>query len=120
MNAKSINIKKEIKMSELKGIKNLVGQKMTKTVKFLNSDIKISKLTVAEVLEIQSKAANIEKDDTAGLELLKTVIRSAVEGGADLDDSEFDNFPMDELSKLSNEIMKYSGLGQSQDAGKSA
>jgi hypothetical protein len=105
-------------MSEAKGIKALVGQRMTKTVKFLNGDVKISKLTVSEVLEIQSKAKDAEKDENAGLELLKTVIRSAVDGGGDLDDSDFDNFPMDELSKLSNEIMKYSGLGQ--EAGKSA
>jgi hypothetical protein len=106
-------------MSEVaKGIKSLVGQRMTKTVKFLNSDVKISKLSVAEVLDIQNKAKDIEKDETAGLELLKTVIRSAVEGGKDLDDGDFDDFPMDELSKLSNEIMKYSGLGQ--EAGKSA
>jgi hypothetical protein len=41
-----------------------------------------------------------------------------VEGGDDLDDTDFDNFPMEELSKLSNEIMKYSGLGQ--EAGKSS
>jgi hypothetical protein len=117
MNAKLIQVNKVNNMSEVaKGIKSLVGQRMTKTVKFLNSDVKISKLTVSEVLEIQNKAKDIDKDETAGLELLKTVIRSAVEGGEDLDDSDFDNFPMDELSKLSNEIMKYSGLGQ--EAGK--
>lgn len=115
MSAKSIKVSN---MSEAKGIKALVGQRMTKTVKFLGGDVKISKLTVAEVLEIQAKAKDAEKDENAGLELLKTVIRSAVEGGSDLDDSDFDNFPMDELSRLSNEIMKYSGLGQ--EAGKSA
>jgi hypothetical protein len=115
MNAKLIKVSN---MSEAKGIKALVGQRMTKTVKFLGGDVKISKLTVSEVLEIQAKAKDAEKDENAGLELLKTVIRSAVEGGTDLDDSDFDNFPMDELSKLSNEIMKYSGLGQ--EAGKSA
>jgi hypothetical protein len=113
MNAKLIKVSN---MSDVKGIKALVGQRMTKTVKFLGSDVKISKLSVNEVLEIQAKAKDIEKDDTAGLELLKTVIRSAVEGGAELDDEEFNNFPMDELSKLSNEIMKYSGIGQ--EAGK--
>jgi hypothetical protein len=115
MNAKLIKVSN---MSEAKGIKALVGQRMTKTVKFLTGDVKISKLTVSEVLEIQNKAKDADKDESIGLELIKTVIRSAVEGGTELDDSEFDNFPMDELSKLSNEIMKYSGLGQ--DAGKSA
>lgn len=115
MNAKLIKVSN---MSEAKGLKALVGQRMTKTVKFLDGNIKISKLSVAEVLEIQNRAKETEKDETAGLELLKTVIRLAAEGGADLDDSEFDNFPMDELSKLSNEIMRYSGIGA--DSGKSA
>jgi hypothetical protein len=117
MNAKLIKVSN---MSEAKGIKALVGQRMTKTVKFLGSDVKISKLSVSEVLDIQNKAKDAEKDENAGLELLKSVVRSAVDGGADLDDSDFDSFPMDELSKLSNEIMKYSGLGQGQDAGKSS
>ncbi len=98
----------------IKGIKGLVGQKMTKTVKFMSGDVKISKLSVSEVMEIQEKAKNIDKDDTAGLDLLKTVIRCAVEGGTDLDDDDFNNFPMDELSKLSNEVMKFSGLGQAE------
>jgi hypothetical protein len=115
MNAKLIKVSN---MSEAKGIKALVGQRMTKTVKFLSGDVKISKLTVSEVLEIQNKARDAEKDENSGLELLKTVIRMGVEGGDDLDDTDFDNFPMEELSKLSNEIMKYSGLGQ--EAGKSS
>jgi len=115
MNARLIKVSN---MSEAKGIKALVGQRMTKTVKFLTGDVKISKLTVSEVLEIQNKAKDADKDENAGLELLKTVIRMGVEGGQELDDTDFDNFPMEELSKLSNEIMKYSGLGQ--DSGKSA
>jgi hypothetical protein len=39
-----------------------------------------------------------------------------VEGGEDLTDEDFETFPMDELSKLSTEVMKFSGIGQ--DAGK--
>jgi hypothetical protein len=42
---------------------------------------------------------------------LKVVIRSGVEGGSELDDAAFAGFPMEELSKLSQEIMKYSGIG---------
>jgi hypothetical protein len=115
MNAQTIKVNN---MSEAKGIKGLVGQKMNKSTKFLGSDVKISKLTVAEVVEIQKRAQDIEKDETAGLEVLKLVIRSAVEGGDELTDDDFDNFPMDELSRLSNDIMKFSGMGQ--DQGKSS
>lgn len=98
------------------GIKGLVGQKMTKTVKFMNKDVTISKLTVSEVVEIQERAKAIEANEAEGFNVLKVVIRSAVEGGKDLTDEDFDAFPLDELSKLSNEVMKYSGIGA--DAGK--
>jgi len=67
--------------------------------------------TLEEVMEIQEKAKAIEESDSAGLDLLQTVIRSAVEGASDLADEDFQTFPMDELSKLSNEIMKFSGIG---------
>jgi hypothetical protein len=102
----------------MSGIKGLVGQRMTKAVKFLNSDVKISKLTVDEVVAIQQQSKDLEKDESLGLELLKTVIRSSVEGGEELTDEDFGCFPMDELSRLSNDIMKFSGMGQEQ--GKSA
>lgn len=98
------------------GMKGLVGRKMTKTVKFMSEDIKIAKLTVAEVMNIQEKAKGIEKDETEGFNILKTVIRASVEEAGGLSDEDFNNFPLDELSKLSNEIMKFSGIGQ--DVGK--
>jgi len=96
------------------GIKSLIGRKMTKQFKFMNEDLKISKLSVAEVMTIQERAKNVETDDSAGFEVLKTIIMSAVEGGKDLTDEDFKAFPMDELSKLSNEIMKFSGIGADQ------
>jgi hypothetical protein len=96
------------------GIKALVGRKMTKSVKFMGEDVKISKLSVLEVMEIQDRAKAIEKDETEGFNILKTVIRASVENAKDLSDQDFDNFPLDELSKLSNEIMKFSGIGQDQ------
>jgi hypothetical protein len=98
------------------GIKGLVGQRMTKEVKFMGSSLKISKLSVDEVVNIQAQAKDAETNEMAGLELLKTVIRAGSEGGADLTDEDFGTFAMDELSKLSGEIMKFSGMGA--DAGK--
>lgn len=95
------------------GIKSLVGRKMTKNIKFMNEDISISKLSVSEVVNIQAKAKEVETSDN-GLELLKAVIKASVAGAEDLTDSDFDNFPLDELSKLSTEIMKFSGIGQDQ------
>jgi len=96
------------------GIKDLIGKKMSKPTKFMGEEIKISKLSVAEVLSIQDAAKNIGSDETKGFEILRTVIRASVENAESLSDTDFDAFPMDELSKLSNEIMKFSGLGAEQ------
>jgi hypothetical protein len=101
-------LKKEPPMS---GIKSLVGRKMTKQVGFMGDKVTINKLSVAEVLDIQEKANNLE-DDKAGFDILKTVIRSSVEGASDLTDEDFETFAMDELSKLSDDILKFSGIGQ--------
>ena len=95
------------------GIKGLVGRKMQKNVKFMNEDVKISKLSISQVLEIQTEAKTVKEGDS-GFELLKRVICMSVEGGSDLSDEDFDAFPMDELSKLSAEIMRFSGIAQDQ------
>lgn len=110
-----LNIPKISKVNNMsEGIKGLVGRKMTKNVKFMGEDVKISKLSVSEVMEIQERAKALEKDESEGFNILKTVIRASVDGAKDLTDQDFDNFPLDELSKLSNEIMKFSGIGQDQ------
>lgn len=102
-----------VKVSKM-SIKNFVGKKMFKNVKFMGEDVKISKLSVNEVLDIQAKAKSIEENELEGFAVLRTVIRAAVEDGVDLTDDDFNGFPMDELSKLSAEIMKFSGIGQEQ------
>lgn len=103
----SPQLSKETKM----GIKSLVGKKMSRKVKFMGEDVTISKLTVSEVLEIQEHAKGLTDNDAEGFNILKKVIAMAVEGGEDLKDEDFNAFPMDELSKLSAEIMKFSGVG---------
>jgi len=93
-------------------IKDLVGKRMTKKTKFQGQDVVITKLSVAEVMEIQELAKSAgDDDDNAGIALLKKVISIGVEGGDELDDADFEQFAMDELSSLSNAIMKFSGLG---------
>jgi len=103
-------------VAENTGIKSLVGRKVKKTVKFLDADIVITKLQVSEVLDIQAKARKKPEEGEASddLEVLRTVIRASVEGGADLTDEDFTKFPIDDLGKLSEEIMKFSGLGKDQ------
>ena len=93
----------------------LVGKKMSKTAKFMGEDIKISKLSVAQIISIQEAAKVAEADETKGFEILKTIIRASAEGADALSDADFNDFPMDELSNLSNSIMTFSGI----DSGKS-
>ena len=100
-----------------KSIKGLVGRKMTKAVKFCDGEVNITKLSVAQVQEIQNSATEHENDDEGGLKVLRAIVGLAVEGGSELTDEDFASFPMDELSKLSNEIMKFSGIA-SDDSGK--
>lgn len=99
------------------GIKALVGRKVTKKTKFVDSDVVISKLSVAQVMEIQQAAQAVEQNpESSGIEILKNIVRLSVEGASELTDEDFASFPMDELNKLSNEIMSFSGIKA--DAGK--
>lgn len=92
-------------------IVSLVGKKVTKEVTFMNEKVKISKLSVAEVTAIQETAKDLQENAEDGLTVLRQVIRAAVESADELTDADFQTFPLDELSKLSAEIMKFSGLG---------
>lgn len=88
--------------------------KATKKYKFCGVEIEIRKLSVADVIKVQEEAKKAEenKDDKANLDLLLTVIKLGVPEMADMPDSEIFDLPMEELSSLSTEITKYSGLGK--------
>jgi hypothetical protein len=107
----SSNIKIPISRGSEMSFKSLVGQKVTKKVKFMSAEVTISKLTVNDVQDIQAKAKAAENDaEGSGLEVLKTILRSGVEGAEDLSEEDFLKMPMEELTKLSNEVMKFSGF----------
>jgi len=93
-----------------KGLKSLVGHKMTKKFKFLDTEIMIHKLSVSQVLAIQATAKEASDKENEGLELVRKVIVAGVEGAEDLSEEDFMDFPLDELTKLSNEIMRFSGV----------
>lgn len=98
-------------------IKDLVGKKVTKKVKFSGGEVVITKLTVAQVLEIQemsTAAKDAEATPDAGLDTLKKIVRLAADGGPDLTDEDFLGFSIDELTNLSQTIMEFSGLGEKQ------
>jgi len=81
----------------------------------MGEEIKISKLTVQEVEAIQAaareKTENKEEQDS-GIEMIQKIIQTSVEEARDLSTEDFRSLPIDELAKLSNAIMEYSGLGE--------
>lgn len=91
-------------------MKHLVGKAATKKIDFMGTKLEVSKLTVSQVMSIQeqTKALGEDGDQTA---ILRMVLDFAVEGAKDLSDEEFRGFPIEDLSNLSNEVMKFSGLG---------
>jgi hypothetical protein len=91
-------------------LKSLAAKRITKDIKFMGESITISKLTVQEVMDIQEYVKNKPEND--GLETLRLIMNFSVEEAKELSDEEFSSFPMDELNKLSAEIMKFSGVGE--------
>lgn len=84
---------------------------MLTKVKFMGEDVEIAKLTVAQVMSIQDAAKAIKDgDEEANVELLVKVIGFATPEFKDFSLDDYLSLPMEELSKLSNAIMKHSGL----------
>jgi hypothetical protein len=94
-------------------MKHLVGKVITKKVPFMGDEVEVRKMSVSEVMKIQElvKKANKSKSEDAQLGLLRDVIRLAVIGADEITDEDFNTFPIGELSELSNEILSFSGLG---------
>jgi len=94
-------------------MKHLVGKLVTEKVPFMGDEVEVKKLTVGEVMGLQKvieKAAK-SKDEQAQLKLLCDVIKIAVVGAEELTDEDFNTFPIQELTGLSEQIMRLSGLG---------
>jgi hypothetical protein len=89
-------------------MKHLVGKKMSTEVSFMGETVKITKLSVAEILKIQDSTKKQKAGDEVST--LRLLIKMAVEGAKDLSDQEIESFPLDELSKLGSEIIKFSGM----------
>lgn len=100
-------------------MKHLVGKTITESIPFMGESVDVKKLTVSEVMELQTyvKAANKSKKEEDQITLLKRVITTAVIGASDITDEEFNKFPIDELNKLSEQIMRLAGLGSDRAAG---
>ena len=92
-------------------MKSLAGKKVSKTVKFMGEDVTINKLSVNDVTNIQNLVKANEAAGGDGSSVLRCVIDAAVAEAAELSPEEFASFPLDELNTLSNDILKFSGVG---------
>ena len=97
-------------------MKNLVGKKLNKTTKFVGEEITITKLPLARVFDIQEKAKAAGADEKAQMEIMLFTFQSAVTGAGDLTLEDMYSFPLDDLQKLSEEILEFSGLGNAKAA----
>ena len=89
-------------------MKHLVGKKISKKVDFMGDKVEIKKLTVNEVLKIQEATRNTSEEDQ--INTLRVILRSAVVGADELSDEDIATYPLEELTSLSAEIVKYSGM----------
>ena len=86
--------------------------------KFCGETVKIRKLTVNQVdaIQVQAKIVEAAKDTEdhgkASRDLLELMLRSGVAEFETFTTDDFGDLPIDELSKLSNAIMKHSGFGK--------
>jgi len=90
---------------------------VTKTVKFMDQDLEIKQLTVKGVKELQ-KALDTNNDTTLdAIKTLAIIFKATVIGAQDMTEEEFEAFPIEPLTKLSNDILEFNGLGAGDDKG---
>ena len=95
----------------MKNIKSFLNRRITTKTKFMGEEVDISKLTTNQVMEIQAAAEANKAEKMAGLKMMISVIRAGCPAlVADCTDEDFYQLPLDEVSKLSSEIMSYSGM----------
>lgn len=101
-------------MEETKMTNRFIGSKAVKTITFMEKELEISKLTINQVLRVQAvtKAAEASGNENGGIDILSAVIREGASELRSLEQSDLQDFPMEELTALSNAIMEFSGLAQ--------
>mgnify|MGYP000867860485 FL=1 len=94
-------------------MKHLVGKSMTEEVPFMGDKVKVRKMTVGQIMDMQKlvEKSNEEASDEAQMKLLCDIIKVAVVDADTLTDEDFAGFPLQELTALSEHVMRVSGLG---------
>jgi hypothetical protein len=92
-------------------LKELSRSKSIRTVNFLGKKVEVRKLTLAECMDIQRMAKDTDENNPdQGFQLIRHTIKLGVPAAADFDDSDFEDFPFDDLNNLSTEVLKMAGM----------
>lgn len=97
-------------------MKHIKLKDITKKVKFLDQDLEIKQLTVKGVKELQ-KSLDSTDSTLDAVKTLGVIFRATVIGAETMTDEDFESFPISELTKLSNEILEFNGLGAGDEKG---
>jgi len=95
-------------------MKHIIIKDITKKIPFMEQEVEIKQLTVKGVKELQL-TLDKHKDDLSGLKTLSAIFKATVIGAEEMKDKDFENFPIQALTSLSNEILIYNGLGAKDD-----
>jgi hypothetical protein len=79
--------------------------------------VEIKQLTVRGIKDLQKTLDVNKTDDVAGIKTLSAIFKQTVVGANEMEDSDFENFPIKALTELSQEILVYNGLAASDDKG---
>jgi hypothetical protein len=93
------------------------GSKTTKKIKFVGQDLEIVKLTVAQALKVQDAVKDAENNEAAdaNLGILLLVLQQGAPDLSDMTMEDLKDFPMNDLTLLSADIMKFSGMTGEKD-----
>lgn len=79
--------------------------------------MEIKQLTVKGIKDLQKSLDENKADDVSGLKTLSAIFKQTVVGAEDMKESEFEDFPIQALTQLSQEILEYNGLAAKDDKG---
>ena len=71
--------------------------------------MEIKQLTVRGIKDLQKTLDVNKTDDVAGIKTLSAIFKQTVVGANEMEDSDFENFPIKALTELSQEILVYNG-----------
>jgi hypothetical protein len=102
-----LTIEKDTKMSN-----RFLKNSSLKKISFSGEQVEIKKLSAAHVLDIQAESKRLGEtpSEQDNLSMMLTIITLGCPEVAELERDEILQLPLDDLNKLSNEIMKHSGL----------